>query len=455
MPLPPPGISMQEWQREVQPRHWTEALSLTIEVYGEEAIHLHESSYGYWYSTKRPHLLLDQAMVAISINSFSRLAATEVFVDEYDDALLEELQLYPARAAITVEYHDTTYTVYIGARTVDNNFYYIMIYGSPTIYLINPWQVSSFFRGYDIIADRLLPLLNPLEMVSIEINRRGHDPIYIQRQPDSHFFEGDALLSPIQLVMQTPLYAPALNLHYSFFRHLDEMANPHQHGGLLVNLVELNPEDLTVYGLDDPQLEIIIEMSNEYIFHLTIGNTSADHSGRVYATFGGLDGVWTAQSTLLFALFDMDPRIAVFNSFIIEWIWDADRIELGLASGNFDIMLEHSFSPPEIEGNRDIHHLIVTINGELLYDPDPAFRSFYARLTGLQSEGITTMRVPEGEPLEWVRYHMNDGRVLELRFFHYNAAFYGVSFNGGNITYLISRYSLGTLNNSLYTLLNR
>ena len=49
---------------------------------------------------------------------------------------------------------------------------------------------------------------------------------------------------------------------------------------------------------------------------------------------------------------------------------------------------------------------------------------------------------------------MGDGRVLTYEFYHHTAAFYGISVNGGDITYLISRNALAVLGNYVPQFIN-
>ena len=439
-------------------RRWIDALSLTINVQGEETIYLRPNFRGDWFSVTRAHLPLEQESVSLWLMAFAMLSATEVLVENPSTQMKAEFELYPARAAVTVQYNDgAVYTAYIGAQTADGRYHYIMMQGDPNIYLIGSFDVRWFFNGYDMIIYRELPMLNPSAIVAIQVNQRGMPPVDIQILESHIFSDFPDFFEEVGLGMLSPIHGAPVSIHgveYALLNHINNFANPHQ-GELFINLVEINPQDLSIYGLDEPRLEIIIEMEDGFIYHLKVGdNTATGMGGEAYAMFNGLDGVWIARNILLFPIYDLNPFDMIFNFLSFMELRNVARVELGLASGYLDALIEHSFEPPQSEWENERHVIDVTVNGEVI--SDPAFRRFFREVLSLTRQNVTeTPHAPQGQPLEWIKYHMNDGTTILHEFHHYNAAFYGVSTNGGDITYLLSRHSMSELNRYAYMMMNR
>ena len=439
-------------------RLWQDVVSLGMAVHGEEEIKLERNRDGVWYSTKRPHLTLEQDFVIFVLDAFAQLEAAEVFIEDPDRQIMEQLGLYPPRATVTVEYNDgAVYTAFIGELTVDGQFRYIMVEGVSSIYLINPSNVFVFFGGYNIFVDRSLPMVDVWEIVSMQVYRRDLPPIYLEMF-DMEMFEHIPYFFGINgLTMVSPIPNQPIvhdGLHYQIISHLNNMAHPDQIS-LIERLIELNPEDLSVYGLDDPTLEIKIELVNGEVYHLRIGNEiEARQGGAFYVMFEGLDGVWEARSIMIFPLLEINPFMMIFNFISFAEMRYVDRIELYLTEhGYIDILIEHYFAVREVE-EEERHNINVTVNGESF--TDAAMRRFYVALLGLSRENVLEAPItPEGEPIEWMRHHLQDGTVIHNEFFEFSPAFYGISTNGGDIYYLISRQALANINRDMYLMQNR
>ena len=447
-------------------RRWTDLNHFHINVYGEEGIHLRRGLFGEWFSVTRPRLPLEQDSVVAFAIAFAALEARELFIEEPEEEDLRQFGLHPAIAHISAEYADgVVYNVYIGEFTPDRRFRYVTVEGRQGIYLVDAFMIDAypepiigvqlFFQGYDWIVDRTLPLIDLNEIETISITRRDFLPILIEPADEQMMFDFPQLGLDVAKVMLSPIYNAPVSMwgvHDEVIAHLNELPDPHM-GGLFTSLVDIDPDDLAPFGLDDPVLDILITFFDGAIYRLTIGNNTEEGAGGLaYAMFSGLDGVWRAQNIRLFRLLELTPFHMILRTITNFHIDNVVRIELGLVSGYFDIHLEHTGEIQLVDG-REVSEIIVMVNGEEF--EGRAMRSLYSRIMGLVREAMTDTHAPQGEPLEWIRLHLSDGRELLHEFFHNTAAFHGISTNGGDITYLISRNALVRMNNYMQEFMNR
>jgi len=331
-----------------------------------------------------------------------------------------------------------------------------MMDGKPHIYLIQPVRITWFFNGYNWFLDRSLPMVDVSTIVSVQINQHNQPPIDIQVLENHMFYDFPDFFELSALGMVEPIQNAPINiwgLDYELIRYLNSFADPAQ-GGLFSSLVDINPQDLSIFGLDDPRFEIKIEMEDGFIYHLRIGNnTEGGMGGEAYAMFEGLDGVWIARNIFLFPILELNPFRMIYNFLALIEIWNIDRIELQVEMGHFDILLlDHDFLPAASEWDNAQHVMRATVNNEEFYHR--AIRRFYTAIVGLRRESVVETHAPTGEPIEWIRLHLTDGTIVQHEFFHYNAAFYGISTNGGDISYLISRHSVSELSRYMHMMQN-
>jgi hypothetical protein len=453
----PPPIIMRERDDMDWDRRFPDAVRITIESQSYETITLTADPFGYWTGVERSRLRLEQEIIVMMLTAFTELTLAEVFIEDAEGGDLEQYGLAPPELTFSVSYRDgAVLTVYVGNQTVDRRFYYVMVSGDPNVYLASNARLWLFVGGYDMFVDRWLPRVPVADIVALTAKRRDQPPIIMEMVDEHDLSHMDDFFMQYGLGMTAPMTDVLVSLDgldYEIIRFLNNMTDPNQ-GGLFGELVDIAPTDLSQYGFDDPRLDLYIEFEDGSVYHLIIGDNADEFGGTSYATFSGLDGVWIARNMFLFQLLEMDPFHMVFNFLVFFDFTEGNmpRLELNLASGYFEALIDHSTLPPGDGFANERHHIEVTVNGQEVQDR--AFRRYMTELFTLEREYVVEPHAPPGEPAEWIKFHFDDGRVLLLEFYVHTAAFYGISINGMDIQFLIRRHMLNELNNSMEALLD-
>ena len=359
---------------------------------------------GTWQLQAHPYFGLmqlqtrDKASIAWQLN-------TAVEMHESTEGLdLAQFGLAPPAFTITAHYHSGEQkNIYIGTHTADMQGYFIMVQGVEGLYVIPSFFAQRYTSPIVNLIPRTLQAFTPdaqyiaimqTGQPTIEIST-GVMPVLRMRQPHDRGLDHARL----NTTLLTPLER--------FF---------------LVDIVDINPQNLTPFGLDNPVLEFIYrdEVGET---HLLFGdNFLVDGRSFIYVKHQNLPHVFKADYQAAQVLFNINPIAIVERLMHPVNILEVESIAITSPdpARNFNMVINHG---PEFS-----HTIAPVVNNTPVDDGD--FRVAYRLLVALAMEMEIESFTPTQTPDIVVTYHFATGEADEVRFFTYGENFYAISING-------------------------
>ena len=375
-----------------------------------------------WYGAD---YVLDTANARHKVRGMFALFSNQVVHEDVTDVPglnLADFGLNPPYMTIVAEYDDgEQITLLLGSPTIDFASRFVMIEGDPALYTITRLNADRFLLGLEDLIEVSLPQWHLEAMTYVKIAQRGHDVIEFGMQPHhTHVdFEWLAMFQPFP---GREVYHSAFV--YRIFEHFSRFT--------IGDLVNLHPDDFSVYGLDEPSLEFVYH-SHLGDVHLLFGDVffreeNDREVGYIYVKFAGRPHVFEALYEPASFLFDINMFQFIERFIALEPIVDVYGINVILPIGEFEIIINNCEDGQDIEP---------TINGIPVDDSD--FRLTYRLLIALSIDSVIEPMTPPAVPLYTVRYILHDRDDIELRFFEHDANFLAVSENGEDIWYITNR----------------
>ena len=387
----------------------------------------------------------------------------------------KDFRLEPPESEINVQYADgTEKTIYVGMQSPAKDYYYAMIKGDPAIYMISTGIGERAFYTMDKLLSKTLPSISAETLEYIYVEHRGMDPIEYAFDGTQEEFEaskeqyGAVLLHMVQPFKGWELYASNFQTYV-----LDGMS-----GISIGDLIEVQPEDYSIYGLDDPSLEFWLRDGGCEI-HLEIGNDvdNADEENidgdksYVYVKFFDRPQVYIMDKSYLSTIYDINPFSFSPRFVALLNIDTVDGMAIRSEAVNYDITLNHELIPvtptptpsptPSPTPEPDAAEPAETepaIQPESSPAPTPtprkvirpivnkqevqedAFKKFYQSVIGLSYDTVIDIFTPASLPDISISFVLNTGEPhVEVRFFRYNNDFYAVQRDDGPIQFVIGK----------------
>jgi len=376
--------------------------------------------------------ILDIAQTRNKVRAMFSLFASQTIYEDVAEVYglnLADFGLDPPDLTVTAYRDDgTTMSIYLGMPTGDFRDYFLMVEGSPALYLTATLNAERLHLGLEGLIDANLPEWDTDTMTYLLVAQRDREIIEIEAQ-EAEGFEGMMFL-----MMQQPFSGREV-FNSSFDHHIMERFS----GFRLGDLVNLHPMDLSPYGLDNPSMEFIYR-AHRGEAHLLFGDfifreIDGDEVTFIYVKFADRPHVFEALFEPISAIFDMNVVRFIERFVALVNILDVERMEVATPTGNFDISINHA----EEEDSNDIAPII---NGRPVDDSD--FRVVYRLAIGMGINAEVEPFMPSGSPLFTISYFMHDDTEEEdivLRLFEHDANFLAVSVNGEEIWYVTDRRS--------------
>ncbi len=146
--------------------------------------------------------------------------------------------------------------------------------------------------------------------------------------------------------------------------------------------VEINPADLTIYGLDQPQYTIALTTATKTVT-LKIGKQVGDS---YYMISDALPAVFKV-STSTFSVLDMPAIEMVDRQFMMKPIWTVDRVVVDIPGASFTAEIAQTSA--QIASDEGVTFRLDGADARIFSESDSSlFTAFYQRIIGLRMAGI-------------------------------------------------------------------
>ena len=381
----------------------------------------------------------DGKLNSSSIQSFVSttliLMGTEVVEENPSEDRMAEFGFNNPSASVLITKNDgSTITCEVGNASPDSASMYMMREGRNAIFLVDNATASLFSDKLEDYWDIPGNYVNVEQLLKFHVTRKDGDNLIID-------LGDDEMLGYSNWVMSEPYYASLDSYQGNqFFSNLTMLAP--------LYLIDNKPEDLTQYGLDDPQMNLYMEDSDGQVFELNIG--SSDGNGNVYVQAPGDPAVYAMLESSLTTLNDLDPFQLIARFTQIYNINVVDKIEATSADRSFEITMDHEKEmdengEPKLDGKgKEILHENAKSDGKDLQEA--GFRSFYQTLVGVSVDGkLEEGAVVEGDAEITFKFTINDGHMETIEYIPYGVKDYAVRKNGADTGLYIEKWRVQQL----------
>ena len=348
-----------------------------------------------------------------------------IVADKMVEENAEDLSIYglddPATAIIKAK-DGTSVTLEIGNQTPTGGGYYVKRAGENKVYTISKYTGDKLTSGRNDIRTKQLFDITPDDIQKFGLNRKGQN-IFISEKIDDTW----NMVAPIKGSMNDTSFLPML----------EAIA-----GTEVVEFVDDDPEDLSVYGLDKPTYELIFSTEATGEVKLQMG-LELKNASTIYAKLDGVDEVFTIRTSPFTFLDKPLKEIVNIFAYIVN-ISEVKKIDLTMDGKTTHMELDVYLDE---EGNMDSDKDKFYVNGVDASGKNEngkqPFRQFYQALIGISIDEIDVDGDPAGGKADiTIDYTLKDGS-MKVEFIPKDEYFYYVVRNGEYAGVLVKRKNKG------------
>ena len=329
----------------------------------------------------------------------------------------------PATAIHTVTLADgTAATLRLGGLTPAQDAYYAMIDGFPTLYLMNIGVAAQVNRGLAEVLDKEMMTVTAESVEYMTFQVRGQSLVHAEKNPADEVMLNGTPYTPLKMVSPVSgkdIYMDPMKTY---------LVEPLADIALETFVCEATPENLTLYGFDDPALTLVFEGAAEqagmrYRYHLAVGNDVNTDPARCYVLYEGIPYIFTTDAAVLKTMAGTSALQLVdrFVSFVIITTVDSITVDSRERGVTHEMALTHSTETAATGDPRAV--IAPVVNGQPVQDA--AFRDFYGALGGMSFDLLAETFEPTGEPALVITYRLNTGAADVVdAYYEYDNNFY-------------------------------
>ena len=355
------------------------------------------------------HFEYSQTLMEDAFTRLMALEATELVYEETDN--LAEFGLDDDNAVrVTISPFDELaaedetlqpITLLIGNYNSVSSAYYAKRADSPEVYMITTLNANTYlngpnrYRSLDILPDFGTYYDN---LKSVTLNNRNGETIVLERH-ETFESEEEGVLIYTTFRMTDPYraYVSDTVVSESFLDLISAM--------MVMQVVENNPEDLSIYGLDDENSFTVEFVTNDGT-ETTLRFGSA--SSTIYIMVEGIDSVYAAYGDISFGdLTAMDLRSSLVW---LHNIKDVSKVEMSLPNGDYTLEIDDTVNADDGTGT-----FVAALNGTALSEDNG--RRLYTSIISIQYDDLLAGEAIESEPSYTFRITYRSGYTETLRFF--------------------------------------
>lgn len=361
--------------------------------------------------------VLNPMLVRDKVRPAWLLAAPIQAFENANDVNTADLGFSPPVQTMTANYTDgTTLSIYLGEMSADMNHRFVMLSDRPGVYLLHAHLANQMMVELEHLIDRELPFFTvEAEYIKIAQQNRPVIEMGVMAMENEEVFAGlmpevaGGVLTMLQPIENRQLHHP--NLQARVLEPLELLT--------LGDVVAINPEDLTPFGLNEPTLEFIFR-SAEGDAHLLFGNTTThtingESFNVIYVKFADRPHVFITNSWAVNAL--MDIRLFDIVDRFIGLIDIRDVYDITVVTNEevYNKVLNH---------DHEENSIYPTLNNRPI--EEAPFRTVYRNLISLSADAEINPAAPTEEPVITITFNRIQNPNNEWRFYNYDGNFFAV-----------------------------
>lgn len=400
-----------------------------------------EKAKDSWKIKGYKDVTLSNDAVNLIVNGVESLYAVETI--EENPQSVEKYGLSKPVATVSAKYENKNQTVLkVGNLSTDKKYYYVQVDNSPSVYMVNANVCSLFTGTMNDFVDKNVPKVDTNSIVYMEIDYRDKDDILVEYDKDNSLVKEYAdknglatlvLKKPVSDIVVYPYSLQATALEDASALNVEKLVDP-------------KTTDLSKYGLDNPEMKIVLKDRNTELT-VKVGSKVQDDSdiNYRYVQINNRNEVFTMDQRALQSFFDADIVDFVQPFVSLHSRSSVNKIEAENNDKKFNVEFksegENTFVKTKEGIEKDNRNAYVS--GKLV--KRELFTPFYQNIVGLSFDSILKENANvTGTPQAVITYVMKDGSKEKIEFYNYDDSYY-VAKKGESSTLVVNKQSVRKL----------
>lgn len=364
---------------------------------------------------------LDQSKARGTASILVNILADSIIEDNLDNLAVFGLD-DPIVTTITTLANGEIIVAYVGDLAPSQDAYYMYVEGDDRIITIK----QSFYTYASYTNDQLHLIENTEyaydQVVAVSINQKGEEEL--------SFISVDIKDSRSMSIFQmtSPWVASC---------DAEELAKLQENvtGIKIDNIIETKPEDLSIYGLDDPYATISYELGNGAVKTFIIGNMLDNYS--YYAQIDDSPIIYDISSSFIDKVLASEPLPLVDKLYAIYSIYITDAVNFNGFGIDNTLNIQH-YLKKNTDGSNKLDGNGNPLSGQKFYLDksdeeylEDAGRKLYQELISLYIHSpIVEGKEISSKSSAVLTFEFSDGESIVINFYEYNLDYYAVELNG-------------------------
>lgn len=392
-----------------------------IEILSDTKNLLLEKENDLWIMNSENDTKSSQDIIKSIVDKLSKIQAEQIIEENVLDLSIYGLDK-PYKIIVTSSDNKTNSFI-LGNATPTGDGYYFMKEGETKVYMVEYSYQNIFKYTYeDLIQKEEIPSVNAEKLDYVYISQKDRPEIEVVKLGDDNPEKYELWNGLASWKLLKPYALPrALESDELWSNIVSEIANISLE---VKDFIVNSPNDLSIYGLDKPELELLFKDSDGAQIHLYFGNYAQD--GSIYFKQENSNGIYTMNSSTIAVfkdinVFDITDKFAMIlaieevNKVVVNKDNELTTFDLSTIKETDDSGNESNITTCKVDGKEY---------------PEEDFKKLYQNFIGLMLDSEYHGKKIEGTPNVSIALYMNDGKVIESKYYEYNENYYIFDRNG-------------------------
>lgn len=349
----------------------------------------------------------------------------------------------PLAQVIVKKNNKSIFKFNIGNLSADNKYTYVQTDENLAVYLANASACEIFKAGIKDFTDKNVNKIDTNSVIYMEIDYKNKDDILVEYDKNNSLVKEYAdknglatlvLRKPVSDIVVYPYSLQATVLENVSLINISDLADP-------------KPENLSKYGLDQPEMTVILkDRENSLILKVGSEAPSDDENYQYrYVKINDRNEVFTIDERALDSFFNADIVDFVQPFVSLHSRSSLNKIQAEYGDKKFTVEFksqgENTFTENEegvVRDNRNAYVNNNIIKREL-------FSPFYENIVGLSFDSILKENADiKGSAEAVITYFMKDGSKEKVEFYNYDDSYF-VAKKGESATLIVNKQSVRKL----------